>query len=639
MCGICGYIDLKRRIETRSLKDMNNIANYRGPDDEGYTLFDKDSGLIQAKGPDTAKSLQEFQNILEVPACQIGLAHRRLSILDLSDLGHQPMLSDESDIVLCFNGEIYNYLELKRELEADGDIFKTETDSEVIIHAYKKWGENCVQKFNGMWAFALFDINMEKLFCSRDRLGVKPFHYYFTRDCFIFSSELKQMIQIPFIERKLNQEVFLTNFLFKLSDYDNETLIKGIYLLKPSHNLVITIKKEGLEKGEYQYWALKSDDKFGESPEVLQEQLGRVLMQSINYRLRSDVPLGGLLSGGLDSSSLLTLANEFFKNGQTIETFTACYDDQMSEKKYADIVNKYNGFSANYIYPICEDLKKELENIVWHCEGIINFEHIGFYKVLEAAKEKGLHILLNGQCGDETLFGYERYYAYYYLDLLKQGKVKKFFKEFNLGIKNSAISLKQMIGFLIYFNMPSVRIYTKRMKLGKYIKSSILKKLPQKKLKNILTAKSLNQLFNKEITATQLPHILRWDDRSYMAFSIESRVPFVDYEFIEFASKIPHGTKIQNGYTKNLLRNYMNDKLPAEIVWRKNKMGFSAPQSLWDTELNENFYYGYLDDPICKKIFKVDKLKQLVKKEPDNNTLKMAVIMIIFMRKFNVAID
>lgn len=638
MCRICGFVDLKYRISGRMLEEMNNLVKYGGPDDEGYVLSIIDDRIFQAKGCDTIPEKRHLINVKEIEKSFLGMAHRRLSILDLSESGHQPMVSDGQDYMITFNGEIYNFLELREELKMMGCKFKSSCDTEVILESYKKWGEKCVEKFIGMWAFAIYDKTNRILFCSRDRLGVKPFHYWCDQNGFIFSSELKQIAQIPFVKKTLNVDVFLTNFLFQMSDYNEETLIKEIKTLRPGHNLIVKISGEKIKVAEYSYWSLKiPKEKIKKDEVTVTKELENAIKKSLNYRLRSDIPIGGLLSGGLDSSSLLVLAREI-EPRYKFETFTASYEKE-GEQNYAEIINDFCQFNPNYIFPKCDDLKTQLENIVWHCEGIVNFGHIGFYSVLEAAANKKIHVLINGQCGDETLCGYERYYVYYFWELIKKFKLIKAIKEFKLSIKNSAISFKQMVSFFVYFNFPSIRIFVKKRLNNKILNPKLLSMFNQKNIKDLMKVKNLDELILKELTQTQLPRILRWDDRSYMAFSIESRVPLVDYQFIEYATKIPYELKIKKGYTKFVLRQCMKNKMPKEVVWRKNKMGFSAPNELWREQLTPEFYNSYFSEPICCKIFNVEELRKIMKENINSKVLKMAVVMIIFIKTFKVDIE
>ena len=400
MCGIAGYIDLRRKTATHILQDMTDLVKHRGPDDEGYTLFEG-SNVQMCFGKETISQIKNRQDFSSIEKQKekfyfMGLGHRRLSIIDLSEHGHQPMADERQELFLTYNGEIYNYIEIKKELKEKGYQFTTTADSEVILNAYKEWGENCVKKFNGMWAFAIYDRKRQCLFCSRDRLGVKPFYYYYNdqKGLFVFGSELKQIIAHPEIKREINAEILAVNMVLGISDYDNETLIKDVHLLGAGENMILsfvdTLKMEKKDK----YWDL-ADRVYALQSENYVDLVGEMLESSVRLRLRSDAKLGALLSGGLDSSALVTLISNHIDG---LETFTSCYHDspENDEKYFAQLINKNSGCVENLVYPECKDIQKDFERIVWHTEGISSYTLIGTDKVIRAAREKGIKVILNG---------------------------------------------------------------------------------------------------------------------------------------------------------------------------------------------------------------------------------------------------
>ena len=244
MCGISGYLDLDRGVDTDTLRRMTDVIRHRGPDDEGYALIGKE-GAAFYRGEDTLPQLSLPPLEQGGSGTFLGLGHRRLSILDLSAAGHQPMALPERDLTLTYNGELYNYLELRAQLEALGHRFRTNCDTEVLLHAYCQWGEDCLDHFNGMWGFALWDGKENKLFCARDRLGAKPLHYYHNANKLLLGSELKQLCQDPTIRRTFNRPYLAANLMYRLGDYDDETLIEGMRALPPGHKLVVQVAPEG----------------------------------------------------------------------------------------------------------------------------------------------------------------------------------------------------------------------------------------------------------------------------------------------------------------------------------------------------------------------------------------------------------
>lgn len=643
MCGIAGILDFGKKVKINTLVNMTQIIKYRGPDDEGYQLFDK-NGMYKYFGNDTVQDIKRITcdiKTAEEGRFFLGFGHRRLSILDVSSIGHQPMT--RNNVTITYNGEIYNYIEIREKLKRLGYKFETETDTEVILYAYQEWKEECVKYFNGMWAFVIYDQNESKLFCSRDRLGVKPFYYFLSQNenKFIFASEIKQIVQDSNIERKMNEKLLSINLIYGLTDYNNETLIKNIFQLEAGHNLIIyfdTKKERIVSVLKKKYWDLNVKRRIkGNYSEIV----GKSLEKSIKYRLRSDVEIGALLSGGLDSSSLVALSMKQLNKNIRFNTFTSYYpeNEECDESYYAHVINKYFGCEENFINPKIENIEKEFEDIVWHMEGFSGFSSLGAAKVIEAAAKKGVRVILNGQGGDETLFGYERYYVFYLLDLLKKLKIGRFIKEFRKIVKCSKLSTNALIKMFVYFAFPIVRNGRNIFNAKKYLKKEIIKKLDYKSIKKILYPNNLEELQYNELKHGQLTHILRMDDRGYMAHSIESRVPFVDYRYIEKVVAIPPEEKIAKGYTKILLRNYMDNKMPKEITWRKNKLGFAAPVE----RFIENFDKKYIEELLCtaksRKYFNTGYILENYDKIKCSKIMSDFLTVEIFMRKFGVQVD
>ncbi|RMD93778.1 MAG: asparagine synthase (glutamine-hydrolyzing), partial [Calditrichaeota bacterium] len=313
MCGIAGiYHQNLSPINPMILKRMTDILQHRGPDDSGYFLFN-------LKTNDAQTSLAEPTHANEF---HIGLGHRRLSILDLSSHGHQPMHNEDKTIWITYNGEIYNYIELRAELVRAGHQFYSRTDSEVIIHAYEQWGIDCLNKFNGMWAFAILDTRQKKLFCARDRFGIKPFYFYYDKGAFYFASEIKALLQIRNLPIEYNHAKILRYLIWGLIDEDEQTMIQSIKRLKPGHYLILDKQK----LSEACYYDLKSKLTLREiQTEKIEQTFRELFFDSVNLRLRSDVPIGTCLSGGLDSSSILSVMRQLSPNATTLHTFSSIF--------------------------------------------------------------------------------------------------------------------------------------------------------------------------------------------------------------------------------------------------------------------------------------------------------------------------
>lgn len=648
MCGITGVINLKQKVDKDLFVKMNNIIKHRGPDDEGYTLISPNK-IVKAYGEDSANAIKnKYINIQEVEEkFPIIFGHRRLSIIDLSENGHQPM-SDETDgIQITYNGEVYNYIELREELKKKGYKFHTNCDTEVIISSYKEWGEDCVSHFNGMWAFAIFDKEKSKIFCSRDRFGVKPFYYYYNGDKLIFASEAKQIIEDSSVERIANDAVIYNFLFYGNNDYNEDTFFKNIYALPASYNMIIDLdfenKKINIEKKRYYDFERKeiinNEDK---AVKDFKENFKR----SIEYRLRSDITVGSCLSGGLDSSSVVTQACLNLKpegKNKNFQTFTSCYDEnpEIDERYYSKKVVKKSECKENLIFPNKGNLEEDIEKVTWHQD--FPFPSLSIYaqwNVMKGAAKKDVKVLLDGQGADETLLGYERYAIFLLKDNLKHFRFKTMFKNYKYLKTNLNVGFKRMVAYLLYFSNNDFFKY-----LIKKIKNPILNKefLKENKhnkdyVKNI-NFKDCFELNRTELFFSNLGPLLRYEDRDSMAFSIETRVPFIDYQLVEKVMQIPVDLKIKDGWTKNILRKAMKDDMDQEVVYRKNKLGFAAPQKDWLNELNENYIERYLANMKTKKYFNEVELRRIFKEKTNEEIRWKFLSLEIWMKIFNVKVE
>lgn len=641
MCGICGWFNADNKIDMDTVVRMNNTVRYRGPDDEGYALIAR-QGIVSLAGKDS-----HITGLPEITAYQsdrnvfLAFGHRRLSIIDLSESGHQPMVSPEGTLCIVFNGELYNYIEIKKELKRRGHTFASSSDTEVVLCAYREWGENCVNHFNGMWAFAIWDYENKKLFCSRDRLGAKPFYYYMDEHHFIFASEMKQLCANPIVPRIMNDENAVTQIVWGITDFNDQSLIKDIKVLRGGYNLSLSCGETGI-KGFHinQYWDIQTH--CGKTDDAEEKALS-IFEDAVKIRMRSDVPVGLLLSGGLDSSSLAAVVSEYMKeNGRSaseISTFTSCYQNfaEGDERKYAELVNEYCGTTQNLIYPDEQDTFDLYEKMIWHTEGQMGLSALGSFMTLREISKNGIKVLLNGQGSDETMFGYERYYSWYLKDILKEKGIKEFLGNFNYAVKNSRLSGIHLFWYLIYFNSERIRRTYCLLRTKKGLTKEAVRMFKQNdSVKQNLFFDNMADMQYNEIRGTQLTHILRGDDRSYMAFSMESRVPFIDYRYIEQAVQIPEKKKIQNGYTKYPLRKHMEGRLPGQVVWRRNKMGWPSPRKRWIDRFDNEKMEDLFQNTRSVKYFNVDKIKSLYHNHADHYIVEKFLNVELFMRLFDV---
>lgn len=646
MCGICGWLNVNNRFDVDTFEKMNNIVRHRGPDDEGYIAI-SNRRIHNLAGKDSNKEILYDGYIQEYDANADGdfllLGHRRLAIIDLSANGHQPMHLNKR-LVITFNGEIYNYIEIRKELISKGYLFETDTDTEVILRAYEEWGENCVNRFNGMWSFAIWDKCAHKLFCSRDRLGAKPFYYWKDKEEFIFASEIKQLCENDNINRVLNEEYFNSQIMWGLSDYSEETMIKNIKSLRGGNNLIVTLNETDNQICDfkiYEYWDVDTVNK----EEGIEEETFRILEDAIKIRTRSDVPIGVLLSGGLDSSCIVSEITEYYKelgiSNHILNTFTSCYHNfkEGNEQNYASMVNKYCGVKENLYFPDAKETFQILEDMIWHLEGITDLQVIGSYLFLQEIAKTGVKVLINGQGSDETQFGYERYYAFYLRDLWRKNDIESFLRAFRNAKENSKMSFGLLIQYYIYFSSFYVRKFRCMQRMKKYITKDMQHVFwNNHHVDQFVKINNMQQLQYNELRNTQLTHILRMDDRLYMSQSLESRVPYIDYRYIEKAVKIPEKEKIQEGYTKYLLRKHFENRLPEEVVWRKNKMGWPSPKKRWAERLDKNKVEELFRTARTSKYFNVEKIKKLYYKDATAYPFVQFIMTEMFVRKFRVDI-
>ncbi len=539
---------------------MLDYQSYRGPDDRG-TWSEAD----------------------------VTLGHLRLSIIDLSSDGHQPMLSHDSRFVLIFNGEIYNYIELKSELKSAGALFKTATDSEVIIEAYRKWGADCVSRFNGMWAFALFDRHDKTLFLSRDRFGVKPLFYRQDGTILRFASEMKALLTGGKGEPHWT---YLYNFFDRRTPLgSDETVFTGIRHLRPGHSMVLTGGKMDIRR----YWmpdpTRSSSEHSGDPARTLRE----LVTDAVRLRLRSDVPVGVCLSGGVDSS---VIACTIASMGVKPETFSTVYaESECSEESFIDIVNRSIGAHSHKLTPSPDDFFPVMEQIVRHHDEPVRMPGVfSHWNVMQCASGH-VTVLLDGQGADEIVGGYKEFYPSYLASLLSDMLLLRCpvgawrdFQSCTAGLQQhlgaSSPFVKEAVAQLLPIAVRRVvgrerakqRLFTQEF-TSQHARSLGENKGEQRLLRQF--SSRLDREMWRMFTETNLPMLLRYEDRNSMAFSLEARVPFLDYRVVEFCQSLDYRTKIKGYTTKNVLREAFADLLPPAVVDRKDKKGFPTPLARW----------------------------------------------------------
>jgi len=568
MCGICGIIKFKHdHVEETKIRTMMANMKHRGPDDEGVFIDGN-----------------------------VGLGFVRLSILDLSPLGHQPMFDASERYVIIHNGEVYNFIEIKEELVKEGYSFQSNTDTEVILKSYIEWGEGCLDKFNGMWAFCIYDTQTKNIFISRDRYGVKPFYYYLDDEQFIFASEIPPILKILDNKPQPNNQVIFDYLVFNRTDQTELTFFEGIKKLQHGHTLKIKENNISLSKWYDLRRRVEQAEGFKDSSEYRD-----LFSSAIGLRLRSDVPVGVCLSGGLDSSSIVSVLLEDF-NKSDLNTFSAVYE----KGSYGDESEFINEYSANlknmfFIHPSAETLFYDMSSfVVAHGEPVPATGPYAQFKVMELAKGNVV-VTLDGQGADESLAGYHYFYGVFFKELLQQFRLFKLFGEllsYSL-VHRSFYALKTFLFFLA----PSGIRTNIRIKEKNFLRNSFISQHSayNNVSDNIYGSKSLREALIDHFEF-KLEHLLKWEDRNSMFFSLESRVPFLDYRLVEKTLASNSGSFIKNGWTKYILREAMKGILPEMIRKRKDKMGFGTPQAEWfRTEpfikyIRENVPGGILED-------------------------------------------
>jgi asparagine synthase (glutamine-hydrolysing) len=552
VCGLCGIVALDRPPETATVAAMAGALDHRGPDGDGAWADDG-----------------------------VALGFRRLAIIDLSDAGMQPFASDDGALRLMHNGEVYNYRELRRELEGHGHRFRSQTDTEVILRAYEEWGDRCVERFNGMWAIALWDGRRRRLFCSRDRFGVKPFYYSWDGARFAFASELKAFRAVGRLEPHLPavRDYVEQGYV----DHTDETFFAGIRKLPPAHSLVVDEHGLRLER----YWSLEQrDEPEGDAAEAVRE----LLLDAVRLRLRSDVPVGSCLSGGIDSSAIVcgvdhllrTEAGNALPVGDRQRTFTAYFEEQgFDERPYAEAVVERTRTQPHWITFSDDDLLEALPAIVWAQDEPFGSTSVAAqWFVMREAKRVGLKVMLDGQGADEILAGYHGYFGPFFADLLSGGRLGELRTEIGAYRRlHGASAAAAAIALARPFLPERVRWAARaRVRGGGAL---VHDDLPRSEAApaNGAGGGRLRRQMHLILTRRGLPELLHYEDRNSMAHSLEARVPFLDVRLVELLFSLRDSDLIERGRTKAILRRALSDLLPPVVRDRVDKLGFVTPEA------------------------------------------------------------
>ncbi|MBF0522992.1 MAG: asparagine synthase (glutamine-hydrolyzing) [Candidatus Omnitrophica bacterium] len=553
MCGIAGILSQRQIQESdvHAIKRMNEIQKHRGPDDEGLYAGSR---------------------------CVLG--HKRLAIIDLSSNGHQPFISDDQRYYLVYNGEIYNYIELREELKALGWSFRTKTDTEVLLKSYQAWGADCLKKFNGMFAFVVYDSVNHSLFLARDRVGIKPLYYQLTEDRIYFASELKAFRAIDGFHPTLYPQAVFDFLVFNRTNIDDETFLTEIKRLP--NGFYGLFDKDGLRL--IQWWDPEKilQEKQEGSLEEIFKAVEELLISSLRLRMRSDVPVGSCLSGGVDSSILLGILFEHGMVKEGFPTFTASFPGfKKDETSYVDILNKKYPFVNYRTFPSSDKAYEELDTFTYFQDKpCTNPSFYAQYDVMRKAKEAGVTVLLDGQGGDEIFAGYHYFHGFHLCGLLKNKKYSDFISYFiRMALRKPD---PEAYSTLLFKLMPASLQSALLMKRTPFIKNAFFREHLDKSIifKKFMTAEDLNMSLVRHYQY-KLEHLLHYEDRNSMAFSLEARVPYMDHRLIEYLLKVPGHFKIDIGETKRLQKMAVGKYTVQEILNRKDKTGFDTPIDEW----------------------------------------------------------
>ena len=551
------HFDNRQRVESVLIDNMRQTMVHRGPDGHG-TFIDG----------------------------QIGLGHQRLSIIDI-DSGQQPMTINENgrSLTIVFNGEIYNYLELQNDLKSHGHHFMTRSDTEVILMSYIKWGEQCVERFRGMFSFAIWDSNNKRLFISRDRLGIKPLYYYLDQNVFVFASEVKAILASGLVERCMelsSLDAFMTLGYVPAP----QTMFKGIFKLMPGHNM--TVYADGKFKTR-RYWNVTYQEKSDRSFEQIQNELDTLLKESVRIRLMSEVPLGVFLSGGLDSSAIVALMSAV--TDQQIKTFSVGYEgaDEANELGFARKVADYFNTEHHEFILRPDDFFDSIPDFVNLTEEpLVETAAIPLYHISKKAKNYAT-VLLSGEGSDEIFAGYGLYEK-----MLRINKNRTWLKPLGI-VPASWMKSEKYDKYIDWINNQLNQSFrgtscdlTKRIKNRFYsddftrliMKNDYLSDVFADYFREVEGQAPLSQMLYVDMKTWLLDDLLLKADKMTMAASVELRVPFLDHKVVEFASSIPPQYKLYEQNGKRVLKKLMEKYLPPEIIYRK-KMGFTVPTKCW----------------------------------------------------------
>jgi asparagine synthase (glutamine-hydrolysing) len=585
VCGISGAISVQSNLKISDAWQMVALGSHRGPDG---------SQLAVASG-------EEFQqvdvNLSGESSSWCILGHSRLTILGLSEESNQPFLSSDGRYAMVFNGEIYNFLEIRSELQKIGVVFNTDGDTEVLFRALMTWGQDALPKLRGMFSFAFADNQSKKILLARDRFGIKPLHIFFHESTVYFASEIKQFTDLETWKPEVHEEVALEFLLYGVTDHRKESFFRNVQKLLPGHLVEVSLEQE--VKFEFRNWVVEE-----QTPKLKQyasstRQYRDAFIKSVEMHLRSDVEVGSCLSGGLDSSAIVGVVSDLIRP-RSMHTFTATSElNSINEKNYADAVIESCQTSPHFVEPSARQLLDELKSLVWHQDEPFGTTSIfAQWCVFKLVRDSDIKVVLDGQGADEQLAGYNSFLMTFLISLLRRGRLIQFVKQLHKLSKAKRIRKLDLLKFFVYQVIPA-KVSARAGQIlgiasqngGYWIREQTLDSFevndPFKRNGKVPT--TVEELCVQMIQSSNLPMLLRFEDRNSMAHGVEARVPFVDDELMKFVGALRDDFLIDGTYTKKILRDALSDFIPPLIRNRRDKIGFQTAEEIWMTENAPSF--------------------------------------------------
>ena len=603
MCGIAGIITFDTRFPVlHGITSMTNILRHRGPDDEGYLLMNLRSlDSLVAGGKDTPKDVfgirlpyapkvkLDRELAIKHPY-HLALGHRRLSIIDLSPAGHQPMCNKNGTLWVVYNGEIYNYLELRAELERLGYTFHSNSDTEVLLTAYEHWGVAALNRFVGMFAFAILDIPKKKLFLARDFFGIKPLYYRLLPEGFAFASEIKALLELPGVSRRVNAQRLYDYLRLGVTDHGGETLFADIMQLPAAHYLEIPADGPHTPR-PVRYWDISPGPKSPISYHEAASMVRDLFLDNVKLHLRSDVPIGSALSGGIDSSSIVMAMQRMPDQTTPLHTFSYMADpNDLSEERWVDLVGASSRISVHKVRLGQEQLIERLDSLVYtQDEPFLSTSICAQNSVFMLAHQTGIKVMLDGQGADEIFGGYHSHLESRLASLLRNARFADAFRLLRAGRRLPGVQWWNLAGQALVPLLPSSTQNIARRVAGRQLAPGWLNLewfAEREVLFHPVRSDDGRDIFRQQLhqtmSKTMLPMLLRYEDRNSMAFSIESRVPFLTPDLVNVAFSLPEEYLIsKDGVSKAVFRSAMRGIVPDPILDRRDKIAFSTPEHEW----------------------------------------------------------